>query len=94
MTKSPGLSRRRVVVERAAWCCEYCRSQARFCPDPFVVEHVVPRSGGGLDDLSNLAFACQSCNGHLSLLDCSASRTTAIVFLAYSSFLEFFKPAA
>ncbi|MCP4660505.1 MAG: HNH endonuclease [bacterium] len=64
MTESPRLSPRRVVAERAAWCCEYCRSQARFCPDPFVVEHVVPRSGGGSDELSNLAFACQGCNGH------------------------------
>ncbi len=65
MTESPKPGpRKTVVAERAGWCCEYCRSQARFCPDPFVVEHVVPRSRGGSDDLSNLAFACQGCNGH------------------------------
>jgi hypothetical protein len=52
------------VAARAQWCCEYCRSQARYCPDPFVIEHVVPRSRGGSDDAMNLALACHGCNGH------------------------------
>ena len=52
------------IAERASWCCEYCRSQEAFSPDPFVVEHILPRSRGGADDKSNLAFACQGCNGH------------------------------
>ena len=65
MPESPRLRpQKTVVAERASWSCEYCRSQARYCPDPFVVEHVMPRSGGGSNDLSNLALACQGCNGH------------------------------
>ncbi len=56
--------RKTIVAERAAWRCEYCFSQVHFCPDPFVVEHIVPRSRGGSDELSNLALACQGCNGH------------------------------
>jgi 5-methylcytosine-specific restriction endonuclease McrA len=31
-------------------------------PDPFSVEHVVPRSLGGETDLDNLALSCQECN--------------------------------
>ena len=52
------------IADRADRCYEYCRSQEPFSPDPFVVEHIVPRSRGGSDELSNLAFACQGCNGH------------------------------
>lgn len=52
------------VAQRASWCCEYCRSQELFSPDPFVAEHIKPRFREGTDDLSNLAFACQGCNGH------------------------------
>lgn len=50
------------VVQRAAGCCEYCRSQARFSPDPFSIEHILPRSSGGTDTSTNLALACQGCN--------------------------------
>lgn len=54
---------RDLVAGRARGCCEYCRSQERFSPDPFAVEHVIPRSRGGADDpAGNLAFSCQGCN--------------------------------
>ncbi|MEX2316205.1 MAG: HNH endonuclease [Pirellulales bacterium] len=53
---------RKTVAERAAYCCEYCQSQLRFSADSFSVEHVVPRSRGGSDELSNLALSCQRCN--------------------------------
>jgi HNH endonuclease len=50
------------VFERARGCCEYCQSQRDFSHDDFSVEHVIPRSVGGTDDLENLAMACQGCN--------------------------------
>src|SRR5713101_5553306 len=53
---------KRAVAERAKGCCEYCRCQARFSPDPFSVEHITPRSRGGTSDLSNLALSYQGCN--------------------------------
>ncbi len=52
------------ITRRASGCCEYCRCQEAFSPDPFVAEHILPRSRGGTDDESNLALACQGCNGH------------------------------
>ena len=55
---------RRRVFLRANGCCEYCRSQARFALQSFSVDHIVPRNAGGLDDLNNLALACQGCNSH------------------------------
>jgi 5-methylcytosine-specific restriction endonuclease McrA len=53
---------RRAVIRRARECCEYCRSQVRFAPDPFSVEHIVPRATGGGDETGNLALSCQGCN--------------------------------
>jgi hypothetical protein len=53
---------RQAVAERARYCCEYCQSQLKFSADSFSVEHIVPRSRGGSDDMSNLALACQRCN--------------------------------
>jgi hypothetical protein len=55
-------SQRTHVVERAKGCCEYCQSQERYSPDPFSVEHIIPLSKGGSNDLDNLGYACQGCN--------------------------------
>ncbi len=37
-------AQRQWLTERAHACCEYCVSQARFSPDPFSVEHIIPKS--------------------------------------------------
>ena len=62
----PNISKKQkeLVAERANYCCEYCLSQLHFSPDPFSVEHIVPLSKEGTDDLDNLALACQGCNSH------------------------------
>ena len=64
MAERLSVQQREVIAKRASWCCEYCRSQARFSPDPFSVEHIVPRFGGGTNELSNMAFSCQGCNNY------------------------------
>lgn len=52
-----------VVAARARNCCEYCLCQAKFSPDSFSIEHIIPRARGGTDEMNNLALACQGCNG-------------------------------
>lgn len=54
--------KRNQVQKRAKGCCEYCKSQDKFAPSSFSIEHIYPQSLGGSDDLSNLAWACQGCN--------------------------------
>ena len=54
----------RMTRDRANGICEYCRSQERFSPQRFSVEHIKPQSAGGNSTLENLALACQGCNGH------------------------------
>ena len=56
------LEQRRLVLKRAGGCCEYCQSQSRYSVDALSVEHIIPRSRGGPDVVSNLALACQGCN--------------------------------
>jgi hypothetical protein len=53
-----------LVRQRAAGCCEYCRSPERFATQPHSIEHIQPRALGGSDEPSNLALACQGCNNH------------------------------
>lgn len=52
------------VAKQAEYCCEYCKSQARFAIQSFSIEHILPKSQGGTTTLNNLAFACQGCNNH------------------------------
>jgi 5-methylcytosine-specific restriction endonuclease McrA len=35
------------VSDRARGCCEYCKSQRKFSPSSFEIEHIVPISFGG-----------------------------------------------
>ena len=58
---------RRLVADRAREYCEYCRTQARYSADSFTVDHIMPRSRGGLTTADNLALSCHGCNQHKSM---------------------------
>jgi HNH endonuclease len=53
---------RQAVRERANYLCEYCHSPERLSANHFTIDHVIPRSLEGSDDISNLALACRRCN--------------------------------
>jgi hypothetical protein len=55
---------RRQVRQRADHMCEYCHSSEDLSAAQFEIDHIQPRSWGGMDDLDNLALACQRCNAH------------------------------
>lgn len=57
---------RKQVFDRCQGICEYCRSQAKFSPNNFEIEHIVPVSRNGQTTLENLALACPSCNSYKS----------------------------
>jgi 5-methylcytosine-specific restriction endonuclease McrA len=50
------------VRERARYLCEYCHSLELLSANRFTIDHIVPRSLGGLDDIENLALTCRRCN--------------------------------
>ena len=60
MAVSPAM--RRVVRERAQRRCEYCHADERWQFVRFTIDHVLPQSAGGSDQLDNLALACRNCN--------------------------------
>lgn len=52
----------RRVSSRANQRCEFCLAPEVLFNFPFEVEHLIPVSRRGSDDLVNLALACRSCN--------------------------------
>ncbi|WP_414619771.1 HNH endonuclease [Calothrix sp. CCY 0018] len=51
-----------LVRARANYLCEYCHSPERISATRFTVDHLLPKSIGGSDDINNLALACRRCN--------------------------------
>ncbi len=52
------------VLKRAFGLCEYCKSPSNISSQSFVIEHIIPKSKGGVSQLENYAFSCQGCNNH------------------------------
>jgi len=50
------------VRKRANYLCEYCHSSERISTTRFTVDHLIPKSIGGDDNIDNLALACRRCN--------------------------------
>jgi|GEM_PF-5865289 len=42
--------------------CAYCQTAETNTGHPMTVDHITPRSHGGLTIFDNLCFACRSCN--------------------------------
>ncbi|MBD2501964.1 HNH endonuclease [Anabaena azotica] len=51
-----------IVRKRANYLCEYCHSPERISTTRFTIDHLIPKSIGGSDELSNLALSCRRCN--------------------------------
>ena len=43
-------------------CCGYCKTLESLTVVTFEVEHILPKSLGGLTEFENLCLACPSCN--------------------------------
>jgi len=55
---------KQITFKRAQGLCEYCKSPANISSQPFVVEHIFPKSKGGQSTLENTALSCQGCNNY------------------------------
>lgn len=53
---------RDIVFTRANLLCEYCLSSMDFTYQSFEIDHILPVSKNGTDDIENLACACGGCN--------------------------------
>ena len=68
--------------QRARQLCEYCHTAEQWQYVRFTVDHVVPLSQGGSDDMDNLALACFHCNrrkaGRVEAVDPVTGETVAL----------------
>lgn len=55
---------RRVVRERANYCCEYCLIPEAFTFASHEIDHIIARKHGGETTAENLALSCTICNQH------------------------------
>lgn len=49
-----------LLIERDGPECYLCHTE--FATEDLEIEHIIPRTAGGLDEPSNLALACSPCN--------------------------------
>jgi hypothetical protein len=56
------VEKKRLVMERAQKRCEYCQCRSDYATETFAIEHVIPVSRGGNDEVTNLALSCSGCN--------------------------------
>ncbi len=49
---------RKNILQRDGSCCQYCGT----CREKLSIDHVLPRSRGGLHDWANVTTACLACN--------------------------------
>lgn len=55
---------RQLIADQARHRCGYCLTQAAVVGSPMEVEHLFPRSLGGLTVEDNLWLTCSLCNEH------------------------------
>lgn len=72
------------VSARAHQHCEYCMAPERVFNQEFEVDHIVPTTRGGLDELENLALACRSCNGRKGVAQRALDRDTGKQVLLFN----------
>ncbi len=53
---------RQQVFERATHRCEYCKTPQRMIGMPLIIDHILPKSRGGVDSFENVCAACYRCN--------------------------------
>ncbi len=56
------LELRRLVIERALACCEYCLLHQDYIQFSHQIDHIIAIKHGGLTVPENLALACLECN--------------------------------
>ncbi|MEH1781990.1 MAG: HNH endonuclease signature motif containing protein [Nostoc sp.] len=55
---------RKLVIQRASGCCEYCLIHQDFSIYTHEVDHIIAVKHGGETTADNLALSCLSCNRH------------------------------
>jgi hypothetical protein len=86
---------RRLVIDRAAYRCEYCQLSQEGQEATFHIDHIIPTSIGGETNAENLALACVSCSlrkaARLSSVDPSSGKEAPLYNPRSDDWHEHFK---
>jgi hypothetical protein len=69
---------KRLVRERFANRCAYCRTAEDLTATQFEIEHIVPSAAGGETVFANLCLACPMCNRFKSDSSSAVDPVTAV----------------
>ena len=73
---------KRLVRERANYCCEYCLIPEAFTFASHEIDHIIARKHGGQTTVNNLALSCAICNKHkgsdLASIDPETDKLTSL----------------
>ena len=82
------------VREIYAGRCAYCQAVEALSVVPFEMDHIVPVSAGGSDELDNLCLACPTCNRYKAARqiapDPESSRVVALYHPRQNSWTDHF----
>ncbi len=71
------MRRREEALQRDAYLCVACRAKGRIT-EATEVDHTVPLSKGGTDELGNLQSLCGPCHEAKTATDCGRRKLTRI----------------
>ncbi|MFK7982802.1 MAG: HNH endonuclease [Saprospiraceae bacterium] len=83
--------KKELVFIRAKYRCEYCQSRADVALETFEIEHILPVTKSGSDDLRNLALACRGCNSRKAIRNWIIDKTTNKKVLLFNPRIEKWK---
>lgn len=75
---------RRLVIERAGNCCEYCRLSQNDHFFPFELDHIIAQKHDGETEADNLCLSCYLCNGYKGSDIASIDKETGTVTLLFN----------
>lgn len=72
MSKRFNPTKKTKVAEKCSWRCAYCGCHLDW--NSLCIEHVIPKSTGGSNDIENLLPSCRSCNSTKGISDLETFR--------------------
>lgn len=70
---------RRLVIDRAGNCCEYCLLEQDDSPFSFHIEHIISEKHDGTTSADNLCLSCPECNAYKGSDIGSIDRNTGLL---------------
>ncbi len=94
MTRIPE-TLRRLVFDRAAGCCEYCRLSQDDSFLPHEVDHIISEKHRGMTVEDNLCLSCFDCNRHkgsdIASLDLETGQLTPLFHPRHDRWADHFR---